>query len=154
MTTYKGFYSPMNPAKYIGDITKIRFLSNWERMFMVNLDRNNNVIGWNSEDVIIPYICGTDGKPHRYLVDFYVVYRSSVSQVVNKHLIEIKPYKETIPPIAPKRLTKKSELNYQKANMTWVKNQSKWKYAREYCSKYNMSFSIYSEYELGIKKRK
>ena len=51
----KGLFRPTRPEKYLGDITKIRFMSSWERSFMVFCDTNPNVIKWGSEEFKIKY---------------------------------------------------------------------------------------------------
>lgn len=151
--THKGYYVPLNPKKYYGDITNIRFLSNWERIFMVQIDQNPRVLKWNSEDVHIPYICGTDGRPHKYMVDICLEYKGRDGDIT-RQLIEIKPYAQTIPPMAPKRNTAKSRAQYLHAQITWVKNQAKWEAASVYCKNHGMLFRFCTEYELGLKKRK
>ena len=61
---YKGKYKVKNISKYLGDPAKVRFLSLWEYSLMKYLDACVNVVGWCSEDVKIPYICGTDNQKH------------------------------------------------------------------------------------------
>lgn len=51
----KGLFKPEHPEKYMGDITKIRFLSSWELRFMHFCDSNPNVISWGSEEIRIQY---------------------------------------------------------------------------------------------------
>ncbi|MEI6297328.1 MAG: TnsA endonuclease N-terminal domain-containing protein, partial [bacterium] len=87
---YKGKYKVKDVSKYLGDPTKVRFLSLWEYSLMKYLDACINVVGWCSEDVKIPYVCGTDGQNHLYLVDFYIVLNNG-----KKLLVEVKPYKQT-----------------------------------------------------------
>ena len=53
--TYKGKYIPKNPQKYKGNPSQIIYRSLWERKFMVYCDRNDKVIEWGSEEVIVPY---------------------------------------------------------------------------------------------------
>jgi hypothetical protein len=65
-------------------------------------------------------------------------------------LVEIKPAKETKPP-------KRKNL---KEAMTYMKNTSKWKYAKNYCDDRGWKFEIWTEKTLesfgvpGMKKRK
>ena len=63
---YKGKWKPKNIKKYKGDYTKIVYRSLWERNVFRWMDANPDVIEWNSEEIIVPYICGTDRKFHRY----------------------------------------------------------------------------------------
>ena len=68
--TYKGRYIPTNPKKYKGDPSRIIYRSLWERKLMVYCDRNEKVLEWGSEEVIIPYLSPWDNKIHRYFPDF------------------------------------------------------------------------------------
>jgi len=52
---YKGKFHPNNPRKYKGNVRNIIYRSMWERMLMVQLDRNEKVIEWGSEEIVIPY---------------------------------------------------------------------------------------------------
>ena len=53
---YKGKFTPQNPSKYIGDSANIIYRSMWERRCMKYFDINPSVIGWASEEVVIPYL--------------------------------------------------------------------------------------------------
>jgi hypothetical protein len=37
------------------------------------MDKNDNVINWSYEKIIIPYISTLDGEMHRYYIDFFCV---------------------------------------------------------------------------------
>lgn len=139
MRTHKGTYRVKNREKYLGDPDNVVYRSGWERDAFVWCDKSPNVIEWNSEEMVIPYICATDNRPHRYFVDLFIVDAKGV-----KWLIEIKPHKETQKPVA-KGKTKKSYLS---ESMTYIKNQSKWKYAEEFAKKNGMKFAIWTEHEL------
>jgi len=133
---YRGKYHPKDIKKYMGDHTKVVYRSLWERNTFRWLDDNPEIRGWNSEDVVIKYICGTDGKYHRYFIDIYF-------ETIHgkKYLIEIKPKKETMPPKAPKRKTKR----YISEQLTYVKNISKWKAATEFAKDNGVKFFIWDE---------
>lgn len=142
---YQGRFKPKNPEKYKGDINDIVYRSFWERQTFGWLDRNDNIVQWNSEETVIPYICKTDGKPHRYFMDVWFITKTG-----QQYLIEIKPKKETVPPVTPKRKTKR----YLQESMTYVKNQCKWEAAAKYAEKHNMKFEVWHEdrlKQLGIK---
>ena len=147
---YKGKYRPKNSEKYLGDIKNISFRSLWERQVMKWLDFNSDVIAWSSEEIIIPYLCETDKKTHRYFVDFFFEVKNG-----NKYLIEVKPYKQTLPPTIPERTkTGRKSRRFLNESMTFVKNQSKWKAARQFAKKNGMVFNIWTEKHLkqmGIK---
>ena len=66
-----------------------------------------------------------------------------------KYLVEIKPYKFTMPPATPKRKTKK----YIEEMAQYMTNQAKWEAARNACRNNNTNFMILTENELGIGKR-
>lgn len=142
---YSGKFRPRNPGKYRGDADKIFYRSLWERQTFRWLDENPQVVTWQSEEKIIPYVCKTDGKYHRYFVDLMVTFINGET-----HLIEIKPKKQTLPPKQPSVKSRK----YIFEVMTYAKNISKWEAATEYCEKHGYKFTIWTEDELkglGIK---
>lgn len=143
---HKRKYVPINPSKYDGDPTKIILRSSWEIKFATWCDRNPSIIKWKSEEVVIPYVCPTDNRRHRYFVDFFIQVRGKDGSVKG-YLIEIKPAAQTRPPEVPKRKTKR----YIQEVMTWGKNEAKWKAAEEYARDRGWEFKILTEYELGIK---
>lgn len=136
--SYKGKYKPQNLAKYLGNPDKVRFMSLWERQLMRWLDANPAVIQWSSE-VPIKYVCATDGREHRYLVDFYILWNTG-----QRMMVEVKPYRQTLEPKEPKRKTPA----YYKKCAVYAKNLSKWHAAREICARNNMKFEIWTENEL------
>ena len=95
--SYKGKYQPSYPKKYKGDPTNIVYRSLWERKFMVYCDKNENILEWGSEEVIVPYRSPIDNRYHRYFPDFYIKVRESNGKI-KKMIIEIKPYKQCIEP--------------------------------------------------------
>lgn len=129
----KDYYPHLkNPAKFKGQ-RPITCRSSWEIKFIKHyLDINDNIIEWKSEDVVINYLCGTDGKQHRYFVDFWFKAKS-LDETYKEFLIEIKPFSETMPPKEPKRKTRSfiDRIN------TYIKNQSKWKAASFICEQMN-----------------
>ena len=145
MKYYKGRYTPKNSKKYQGDPTKIVYRSMWERQAFKFLDEHPNVVKWGSETVVVPYICKTDSKRHRYFVDLCVTFQDG-----RCYLIEIKPKKQTQPPKQRSRKTKK----YLNEVMTYAKNISKWEAAEAYAHRRGMIFQIWDEDTLkglGIK---
>lgn len=143
--SYKGKYKPSYPEKYKGDPTNIIYRSLWERKFMYYCDHNENIIEWQSEEKFIPYRSPVDGKPHRYFPDFLIKVKES-NGTIKKYMIEIKPKKQTVPPIKPKRQTKK----YISEVYEYAKNQAKWEAAKEWCADRGYEFKIITESELGI----
>lgn len=134
--TYKGKYSPKNPAKYRGDPTNVVYRSLWERQTFRWLDESSAIKSWSSEEIVIPYRCKTDGRIHRYFVDLRI-------DLINGQtlLVEIKPKKETQPPKNPGRKTKR----YITEVMTYAKNISKWEAATNYAADRGWKFEIWHE---------
>jgi hypothetical protein len=145
MKTHKGKYKPKHPEKYKGDPTNIIYRSGWERKVMVWLDTNPNIIQWNSEEVIIPYVKPVDNRVHRYFPDFYAKMVTK-DGILKEVLLEIKPKKETREPTKKKRITKQ----YINEVVTWGTNQAKWSAAREYCSDRGWEFHIITEDHLNL----
>lgn len=146
---YKGQFHPNNPAKYKGDPTKIIYRSRWELVVMQKLDYHPDVIEWSSEEVIVRYISPIDNKYHRYFVDFYVKQRDKYGKTI-VNLIEVKPYKQTKPPVVMEGKSKPTK-RYLNEVMTWGVNSAKWKAAREFCADRGWNFVIITEKELGLK---
>ena len=144
--SYKGKYKPSYPRKYKGDHTNIVYRSLWERKFMVYCDKNENILEWGSEEVVVPYRSPIDNRYHRYFPDFYIKVKESTGKVT-KMIIEIKPYKQCVEPKVQKRKTK----GYIYEVMEYAKNQAKWEAAKEWCLDRGYQFKVLTENELGIK---
>ena len=133
---YKGKYRPQNPDKYIGDTKDIVYRSLWERGAFKWLDTNSSIRYWNSESVVVPYLCSSDNRIHKYYLDLW--FQTTEGQTF---IVEIKPQKECHPPKKPKRQTKR----YIQESLTYVKNQCKWKSASEYAKDRGWHFEIWTE---------
>lgn len=144
--SYKGFFKPTDPAKYKGDPSNIVYRSSWELKFMRYLDAHRDVLEWSSEEFSIPYRSPIDGKLHRYFPDFKVK-KKNPEGVVEVVVVEIKPEKETRPPVVQTKRTKQ----YLKEVYTWGINSAKWQAARAYCEDRKWKFMIMTERDLGIK---
>jgi hypothetical protein len=140
----KGRYKPINPDKYKGNPTRIIYRSGWEKQVMEKLDLSSKVEQWASEEIIIPYRSPIDKKIHRYFPDFWVKFTNK--KIV---IIEIKPYKETKPPI--KRENSRKFIGEAKR---YAKNKAKWKAAKTFCDFKGWHFLIQDEYDLGIRKKR
>lgn len=138
----QGVYTPQRIDKYKGT-TPVIYRSSLELLFMRWCDRNDNIIEWSSESIVIPYLSPKDGKFHRYFVDNAV--KLKTPNGIQKLLIEIKPDKQTRPPTATNRKSRKNLLLEQ---LDWAVNTSKWQYAREWCSKNGFEFVILTEKQL------
>jgi hypothetical protein len=143
--SYKGKYYPSYPRKYKGDPTNIIYRSLWERKFMVYCDKNESILEWASEEIAIPYRSPVDNRVHRYFPDFYMKVKERGGKI-KRYVIEVKPAKQTKPPVKPKRQTK----GYIREAYEYAKNQAKWKMAREFCADRQWEFKVVTEKELGI----
>lgn len=142
---HKRRYKPIYPEKYEGDPTSIIMRSSWETRFALWCDRNPAIVKWSSEETIIPYRCHTDNRIHRYFVDFRIKVKQTDGSI-KTYIVEIKPHAQTKPPEYPGRKTKR----FITESLTFVKNQSKWKAAEEWCKDRGYEFKIITEKELGI----
>ena len=143
--SYKGKYYPSYPRTYKGDPTNIIYRSLWERKFMVYCDKNEKILEWGSEEIALPYRSPVDNRVHRYFPDFYMKVKERGGKI-KRYVIEVKPAKQTKPPVKPKRQTK----GYIREAYEYAKNQAKWKMAREFCADRQWEFKVVTEKELGI----
>lgn len=142
---YSGRFKPSNPQKYLGDHRNIIYRSSWECRVMTWLDKNDDILQWGSEELIIPYKSPVDGRFHRYFPDFLVKVRTKDGKTKTM-IIEVKPDRETKEPKPRKRLTKQ----YLQEVATYGVNQAKWKAAQEYCLDRGWEFKVITEKHLGI----
>ena len=143
--SYSGRFRPSYPGKYKGDPTNIIYRSLWERKFMVWCDKNENILEWGSEEIVIPYRSPVDGRVHRYFPDFYIRARTRQGGV-EKFIIGVKPKAQCAPPKKPQRQTKR----YITEVKTYAVNEAKWKAAKEFCDDRMMKFMILTERELKV----
>ena len=140
---YKTKYLPENVTKYIGNPTKIVCRSTWERKMCKYLDNNVNVLRWASEELSIPYLSPVDNKMHKYYPDFIAEVKTKTGDV-KTFLIEVKPYKQTKPPVIKKRKTKSYDTNMK----MYAVNEAKWEAAKKLCNDNQWEFTILTENEL------
>ena len=143
--TYRGFFQPQNPHKYLGNLSQIVYRSSYEVRFMKWCDLNESVLQWGSEEVIIPYISPADNKTHRYFVDFFIKIKTK-DGFIKKYLVEVKPYRFTQEPVTPKRKTK----NFINEVVQWAVNTAKWNSARKVASTMGWEFMLITEKDLGL----
>ncbi len=142
MANYRqGYFVPQHPEKYIGDVTKIRYMSSWEHNFDLFLDNNPNILQWASEEIAIPYIKPTDGKVHKYYVDYYVKYKTKDGDI-RTELVEIKPHNQTKVSRSRNPRTKLYE------DLTYIVNQAKWEYAKKFAEERGWVFRVVTEKQL------
>jgi hypothetical protein len=142
---HQGRFHPRNPNKYMGDVNNIIYRSSWELRFLQWCDRNDNILEYGSEEFFIPYYDPTTKKVRRYFPDAYVKIKEA-SGNIKKYVIEIKPERQTRPPVAGK---KKIKTLINEA-ITYEKNVAKWKAAKEWCEDRKIEFKIITERELGL----
>jgi hypothetical protein len=109
------------------------------------VDNKDTIVSWKSEETVIPYMSPIDNKWHRYFVDFQIQVRDKNGKL-QSYLIEIKPEKQTKPPVVQKRTTKR----YLQEVITWGTNEAKWKAADSYAKDRGWHFLILTERHLGI----
>jgi hypothetical protein len=142
---HQGRFHPQNPEKYKGDSNNIIYRSSWELKFMRYCDRNTAIMEWGSEEFFIPYYDPTTHKVRRYFPDFIVKIKESSGRI-KRYLIEVKPKRQTAPPVAGKKKTKTLITEA----LTYEKNVAKWKAAKEWCLDHGLEFKIITEDDLGV----
>ena len=140
----QGVFKPRNRDKYRGKTWPI-YRSGWELKFFRQCDLNENVTAWDSECVIVPYNNPLTGRINRYFVDGLITINETNGP--KTYLIEIKPSKQTVPPVV-KKSKKRSTMLYEQK--TYVKNRAKWDAAEKWAKKKGVEFKILTEKELGI----
>ena len=140
----QGWYSINHPEKYVGDLSKVRYMSSWEYRTHSFLDNNPNILRWSSEEIAIPYVKPTDGKVHRYFPDYWLEYRNKKGQVLQE-IWEVKPAAQTRKPRATKRKSAKTKI-YE--NVTYAVNIAKWAAAKQFCDKQCVAFRIMTEKDI------
>lgn len=138
----KGLYRPQKPKKYIGR-KHPEYRSSWELHFYQWADRNPYVLEWAAEAVVVPYVSPLDNKIHRYYVDIILVLKERKGNV--KYIVEIKPYKQTLPPKPSKRKKQETLLHEQ---ATYQVNQAKWEAASKWAKDNGYKFMVITEKEL------
>ena len=137
----QGYYKPVHPEKYVGDISKIRFMSSWELSFDRFLDNNPNVLKWSSEPFSIPYLKPTTGKVHKYFPDYYVEYKNKSGDLL-REVLEIKPKSQTT---RSKTRNPKQKLY---SDLMFAVNTAKWTHAQKWCEDRGLKFRILTEHSL------
>lgn len=139
----QGRYSPIHPEKYLGNPTKIFYRSSLELSFMRYCDLHEAIIGWSSEEIIVPYRDPSRGnKLHRYFPDFLI--KKQEGDRIKSIMIEIKPSSQLKPPIRKSRVTKR----YITESYEYARNEAKFAAARVYCEKRGWQFTVLTEKEI------
>jgi hypothetical protein len=135
-------YIPHDPIKYVGKYPII-IRSSYERKFFQWCDANPKVLEWSSESIVIQYFDPVKNKRRRYYPDVYMLVKGREKN--QQFVIEIKPFKETHPPINRGKKKKKTLLYEER---TYATNNAKWKAAINWCNRMGMVFKIITEREL------
>lgn len=150
-------FNPINPEKYIGDPNGIIARSNWELDAFIAVDKMPEVKRWASEEFSIPYIFtkpNGDKVQKKYFPDIYIEFQMP-GKPLKVVLVEVKPYKETIPPPThTKGGKKRPKKTVLQETWTFAMNQSKWKYAEEFCRRKGWVFEKWTEHTLYPNKKK
>ena len=149
---YKGRFKCSNPSKYKGDPSKIIYRSTWELKAFRWLDANPDVVYWQSEEVVVPYVSPKDNKIHRYFPDLVFELKKGDKRQV--YMIEIKPEKQMVPPNPARRNATPSgrvSTRYLREAATYSINDAKWEAAKKYCAQKGWIFKVWGETALGIK---
>jgi hypothetical protein len=139
----QGLFEVRNPQKYVGK-HKPKYRSGWELTFMTFCDNNDNIIYWASEAVTIPYKSPLDGKIHKYIPDFFVMYENKHGRKVAE-IVEIKPKKQSLI---------ESRVASARDRLVVAVNHAKWAAAMGYCKQHGYTFRVITEDDLFYNGRK
>ena len=140
----RGRFIPKKASKYVGDVKNIIYRSSLELKFMHWCDRNDAIIQWNSEEVVVPYRSPKDDLFHRYYVDFVIKVKTASGEE-KVHLVEVKPSRYTVPPKPPKTRTK----SFLSEVVQWGVNSAKWDAARIFAKSKGWNFILITEKDLS-----
>ena len=141
------FYKPKNKEKYKGEYPVI-CRSGWEYQLCQWLDADVRILFWSSEPFAIQYFNPLTQRKARYYPDYIARTKTDKGKTVT-WVIELKPFKETHPPLKRGK-KKKSTLIYEEK--TWKVNHAKWKAAEAFCKQKGWVFKIITEKQLFGKK--
>lgn len=151
--TKKAKYHLKNPSKYYGANSPI-YKSGWEAQIFDFMDTNDRVLKWAYENFQVPYYNPVLRRQSVYFPDIFC-HVKQVNGEVKQFLIEIKPYKFTIPPSEPKspktmnsntiKKYQKGMIRYQKAKLDYAVNISKWQQAKSWCDRHKIEFKLVTE---------
>ena len=91
---------------------------------------------------------------HRLTIEYIDTFQISTSK--SRNLTTIKKYLIEVKPKEANKSTQRNQDDRQKdisvKHMSMLKNQAKWKAAKEFCADRMWEFKVITEVELGIKK--
>lgn len=139
----QGIFKPKNISKYKGS-SPIIYRSGLELKYMRWLDENRHIVSWGSESVVLPYVKPTDGKIHKYFLDFNFRIKDKQGNI-KKFIVEVKPAKQCNP---PKKTGRKKPTTLIKEQITYATNCSKWEAAKQWAKKNGYNFIIVTEKDI------
>jgi len=139
-TSHKGIFTPKFPNKYVGNANNIVYRSSWELKFMHQLDQNEKVLSWASEELVIKYFDPVSNRIRRYFPDFLVRALTRTGEITVT-IIEIKPDYQTNLRTAPKRTSRQ----YLQEVRDVATNHAKWNAAVEFAKKQGWNFQVITE---------
>lgn len=142
--TMKGFFTPLHPEKYHGNVHNIVYRSSYELSCMRHFDSNPNVLQWQSEERSIIYRSPIDLSLHRYFPDFIIKVKTK-DGTTKTIMIEVKPFSQTV---QPSKGTKKKTKTYLRESIVYATNTAKWDAAKAFCKKKGWEFKILTEKQI------
>lgn len=150
----QGLFIPTNTNKCIklNNLGGFYYRSGLEHKLMVYFDRRNDIIVWTAELIEVPYVKKTwDDKlgnyktsTHTYYPDFYYEQKLKDGTTL-KVVAEVKPHKETMPPVLPNNPTRRQLENCEYDLKEYQKNLNKWNYCIEWCNTKGFKFILITE---------
>lgn len=144
---HQGWYKLKNADKFIRPLDESMgsskpgyalYKSSLERQLLVYCDLNPHVVKYSLEPFAVPYVKPTDGRVHRYYIDFLLVLSTG-----DKVLAEVKTSVETVPPVKTKNINK-----YKNEMQTYAVNVAKWQAAKKFAENKGFKFLILTEKQL------
>ena len=142
----KSKYTPVYPHKYKGNSKMIICRSSWERKFCQWCDMNNSIVSWASEEFSIPYVSPKDNRVHKYYPDYLIKVKEK-NDMIKTYVVEVKPYKQTMPPKPRSRKTK----SYSNRVCYLCSQSGKVESCKRICEDHRIEFKVVTEKELGIR---
>jgi hypothetical protein len=138
-----------HPEKYMGDVDKIIYRSNWEKRFIKYCDVTENVIKWGSEPFGIEYTHPLDDykKVHMYYIDFILEVREDDGSVI-KYLVEIKPWRKLLKPEIPHNMDESKMKKVNENIKAYVMNSYKFAYAKRFAEEHGYRFIVLTEHDI------
>lgn len=149
---HQGLYVPKHPEKVIklNNQGGLYYRSSWEQKLMIYFDMNPKITNYGAEFMSIQYKQPKyDGgiieyTEHRYFPDFYYELMRSDGSLL-RVLAEVKPEKETVPPVLGEKYTHKQLKNFEYTMLAYNRNIHKWEAAAKFCENRGIEFVIITE---------